>query len=59
MANGEIANPVLQKDTNQVSYDWLEIKTLNQAPLYPFKLRRQIMSLYEGKKYNTNIVCAR
>ena len=48
---GEIANPVLQKDTNQVGYDWLDIKTLNQAPLYPSKLRRQIMNLYEGKKY--------
>ena len=51
MANGEIANPALQKDTNQVGYDWLDIKTLNQAPLYPSKLRRQIMNLYEGKKY--------
>ena len=49
--NGEIANPVLQKDTNQVGYDWLDIKTLNLAPLYPSKLRRQIMNLYEGKKY--------
>ena len=48
---GEIANPVLQKDTNQVGYDWLDIKTLNQAPLYPSKLRRQIMNLYEGKEY--------
>lgn len=27
------------------------IKTLNLAPLYPSRLRRQIMNLYEGKEY--------
>ena len=27
------------------------IKTLNTTPLYPSKLRRQIMNLYEGKAY--------
>ena len=48
---GEIENAVLQSDTNQVGYDWLDIKTLNTAPLYPSKLRRQIMNLYEGKEY--------
>ena len=29
----------------------LDIKTLNTTPLYPSKLRRQIMNLYEGKEY--------
>lgn len=48
---GEIDNAVLQSDTNQVGYDWLDIKTLNTSPLYPSKLRRQIMNLYEGKPY--------
>lgn len=48
---GEIENPALQKDTDQVGYDWIDIQTLNRAPLYPSKLRRQIMNLYEGKKY--------
>lgn len=48
---GEIKNAVLHSDTNQVGYDWLEIKTLNHLPLYPSKLRRQIMNLYEGKEY--------
>lgn len=48
---GEIDNATLQGDTNQVGYDWLDIKTLNHAPLYPSKLRRQIMNLYEGKEY--------
>jgi len=35
----------------KVGYDWLDIKTLNKAPLYPSKLRRQIMNLHEGKAY--------
>lgn len=48
---GEVKNAILQGDTNQVGYDWLDIKTLNKTPLYPSKLRRQIMNLYEGKEY--------
>lgn len=48
---GTIENAVLQRDTNQIGYDWLDIKTLNTAPLYPSKLRRQIMNLHEGKAY--------
>ena len=48
---GEIENAVLQSDTNQTGYAWLDIKTLNTAPLYPSKLRRQIMNLHEGKAY--------
>ena len=46
-----IENAILQGDTNQVGYDWLDIKTLNTTPLYPSKLRRQIMNLHEGKAY--------
>ena len=37
-------------DKNQVGYEWLEIATLNKAPLYPSKLRRAIMNYYEGKE---------
>lgn len=48
---GELEDAILQSDTNQVGYDWLDIKTLNTTPLYPSKLRRQIMNLYEGKEY--------
>ena len=48
---GKIENAVLQSDTYQVGYDWLDIKSLNATPLYPSKLRRQIMNLYEGKAY--------
>lgn len=48
---GQIEHAVLQNDHNQVGFDWLDIKTLNTAPLYPSKLRRQIMNLHEGKPY--------
>lgn len=48
---GEIKNAVLHGDLNQAGYDWLEIKSLNHSQLYPSKLRRQIMNLYEGKEY--------
>ena len=46
---GGIENPILHSDTNQVGYEWLDIRTLNTAPLYPSKLSRQIMNLHEGK----------
>ena len=48
---GKAENAVLQSDTNQVGYDWLDIETLNTTPLYPSKLRRQIMNLYGRKAY--------
>ena len=48
---GKIENAKLQGDTNQIGYEWLDIKNLNTTPLYPSKLRRQIMNLYEGKPY--------
>lgn len=48
---GKIENAALQADANQVGYAWLDIKTLNTAPLYPSRLRRQIMNLFEGKEY--------
>lgn len=48
---GIIKNAELQSDTNQIGYDWIEIKSLNHLPLYPSKLRRQIMNFYEGKEY--------
>ena len=48
---GELADMVSHKDTNQIGYDWLDIQTLNRSKLYPSKLRRQIMNLYEGKPY--------
>lgn len=42
---------VLQNDTNQIGVEWLDISTLNLQPLYPSKLRRQIMNFCEGKPY--------
>ena len=39
-----------QHDFNQIGAEWLEISTLNTTPLYPSKLRRPIMNLYEGKE---------
>ncbi len=47
----EIPHAALQKDTNQVGVEWLDISTLNSRQLYPSKLRRQIMNFYEGKPY--------
>jgi len=38
-------------DTNQAGFEWLDIGTLNTTPLYPSKLRRQIMNLQERKPY--------
>ena len=48
---GEIQNPDIKCDADQVGFDWLDISTINTAPLYPSKLRRGIMDLYEGKKH--------
>ncbi len=48
---GDILNAALHSDTNQIGYGWLDISTLNTQPLYPSKLRRQIMNYYEGKPY--------
>ena len=39
-----IKDAVLCGDTNQIGFDWLDISTLNVQPLYPSKLRRQIMN---------------
>lgn len=48
---GEIEDPVLQGDANQVGVDWLDISVLNKLPLYPSRLRRQIMNFYEGRPH--------
>ena len=36
-------------DQNQIGYEWLDIAALNRTSLYPSKLRRPIMNLWEGK----------
>ena len=48
---GEIHSAILHNDTNQVGVEWLDIATLNLQPLYPSKLRRQIMNFYENKQH--------
>ena len=48
---GEIEHAALHGDTNQAGFDWLDVATLNHSTLYPSKLRRPIMNLYEGKPY--------
>ena len=48
---GELAHADLHGDHNQVGFDWLDIATLNRSTLYPSRLRRAIMNLYEGKPY--------
>jgi len=47
---GRLDQP-LHADTHQAGLDWLDIAMLNRAPLYPSRLRRQIMNLYEGKPH--------
>ena len=48
---GAIPDANLHSDTNQVGIEWLEISALISQPLYPSRLRRQIMNYYEGKPY--------
>ena len=49
---GELPDVRLHQDENQVGFCWLDLNSLNREPLYPSKLRRQIMNLYEGKPYS-------
>lgn len=49
----EMEGAVLHGDTNQAGHDWLDIETLLSQPLYPSRLRRQIIRLYHGEKYKT------
>ena len=46
-----VPGAVLHGDTNQVGVEWLDVSTLHQCPLYPSRLRRQIMNFYEGKPH--------
>jgi len=40
---------VIEGDRTQVGCGWLDISTLNRAPLYPSRYRRAIMNIFEGK----------
>ena len=48
---GEDPLAARHSDNNQVGIEWLDISTLNRQPLYPSKLRRQIMNYYQDKPY--------
>lgn len=46
----EIPNAKISIDHNQVGFDWLPIESLISAPLYPSRLKEQIMNLYSGEE---------
>lgn len=47
---GEIENAKIHKDKNQVGFEWLSIENLMNKPLYPSKLRSQIIRLFNNEK---------
>ena len=47
---GTIQNAIISGDKNQIGYEWLSIQELMSIPLYPSKLRSQIMYLYNNEK---------
>lgn len=47
---GEIPNAQITQDMNQVGFDWLQIESLLEQPLYPSRLRQQIMNLHFGNE---------
>jgi ADP-ribose pyrophosphatase YjhB (NUDIX family) len=47
---GEIENAEIHGDHNQIGFEWLPIKNLMNEPLYPSKLRSQIIRLYNNEK---------
>ncbi len=50
---GDADVPPPKADTNQVGVDWVDVATLNHQPLYPSKLRRQIMHHHAGEPHPT------
>ena len=47
---GAIPHAMISGDNNQIGYEWLSIQELMSIPLYPSKLRSQIMRLYNHEK---------
>jgi len=43
---GEMSNAEIKEDVNQIGYDWLPINDLINLPLYPSRLRKEIVNLY-------------
>ncbi|HAR87225.1 MAG TPA: DNA mismatch repair protein MutT [Clostridium sp.] len=46
----EIPDAEISGDYNQIGFDWLPIENLMNEPLYPSKLRKQIMNLYNAEE---------
>jgi len=46
----EIPDAQITGDYNQIGFDWLPIENLMNEPLYPSKLRKQIMNLYNDEE---------
>jgi 8-oxo-dGTP diphosphatase len=47
---GEIENAKIHEDKNQIGFEWLSIENLMNEPLYPSKLRSQIIRLFNNEK---------
>jgi ADP-ribose pyrophosphatase YjhB (NUDIX family) len=47
---GEIENAIIHGDINQIGFEWISIENLLNEPLYPSKLRSQIINLYHNKE---------
>ncbi len=47
---GKIEKAELHGDHNQIGFEWLPIENLMNTPLYPSKLRSQIIRLYHNEK---------
>ena len=47
---GEVQNAKIHGDRNQVGFEWLAIDNLMNEPLYPSKLRSQIIHFYHHEK---------
>ena len=47
---GEIENAKINEDKNQIGFKWLSIENLMNEPLYPSKLRSQIIRLFNNEK---------
>ena len=47
---GELPDANRKLDKNQVGYEWLPIINLMNEPLYPARLRSQIIDFYHGGK---------
>ena len=47
---GAIENAEIHEDKNQIGFEWLSIEKLMNEPLYPSKLRSQIIRLFNNEK---------